>query len=125
MALRSHFEENCRQSGIECVTTLPDEILDLEPAVQLTLFRVAQEALANLLARGSAKHVELVIEPEGEGYQMTVGDDGAPMDAGQLRALVGMRHRMMGAGGRLDVEVAAGQGNRITAFVPRILAQPA
>jgi signal transduction histidine kinase len=125
VALRSHFEENCRQSGIECVTTLPDEILDLEPAVQLTLFRVAQEALANLLARGSAKHVELVIEPEGEAYQMTVGDDGAPMDAGQLRALVGMRHRMMGAGGRLDVEVAAGQGNRITAFVPRIPGKPA
>ncbi len=129
VALRSHFEENCRQSGIECVTTLPDEILDLEPAVQLTLFRVAQEALANLLARGSAKHVELVIEPhsenDSEGYQMTVGDDGAPMDAGQLRALVGMRHRMMGAGGRLDVEVAAGQGNRITAFVPRIPATPA
>jgi hypothetical protein len=32
---------------------------------------------------------------------------------------------MMGAGGRLDVEVAAGQGNRITAFVPRIPATTA
>jgi signal transduction histidine kinase len=129
VALRSHFEEICRQAGVECIATLPDEILDLEPAVQLTLFRVAQEALTNLLARGSAKHVELVIEPHGEdgidGYQMTVGDDGAPMDAAQLRALVGMRHRMMGAGGRLDVEVAAGQGNRITAFVPRIAAKSA
>jgi signal transduction histidine kinase len=119
VALRSHFDENCAQSGIECITTLPDEILDLEPAVQLTLFRVAQEALANLLARGGAKHVELVIETDGEGYQMTVGDDGAAMNTAQLRALAGMRHRMMGAGGRLDVEAVAGQGNRITAFVPR------
>jgi len=119
VALRSHFEENCRPAGIEYIASLPEEILDLEPAVQLTLFRVAQEALANVLARGSAKHVELVLEPEEDHYQMTVGDDGQGMDAAQQRALVGMRHRVMGTGGRLDIEVAAGQGNRITACVPR------
>jgi signal transduction histidine kinase len=119
VALRSHFEENCRPAGIEFIASLPEEILDLEPAVQLTLFRVAQEALTNLLARGSAKHVELVIEPQGDYYEMTVGDDGQGMDAAQQRALVGMRHRVMGAGGRLEIEVAAGQGNRITAYVPR------
>jgi len=119
VALRSHFDEHCGHAGIEYVATLPEEILDLDPAVQLTLFRVAQEALANLLARGSAKHVELVIEPEGDCYQMTVGDDGQAMDAAQQRALTGMRHRLAGAGGRLDIEAAAGQGNRITAYVPR------
>ena len=119
VALRSHFDENCAHAGIEYVATLPEEILDVEPAAQLTLFRVAQEALANLLARGTAKHVELLIEPEGDFYQMTVGDDGQAMDAAQLRALAGMRHRVMGAGGRLDVEAVANQGNRITAYVPR------
>jgi signal transduction histidine kinase len=119
VALRSHFEENCRSAGIEYVASLPEEILDLEPAVQLTLFRVAQEALANVLARGSARHVELVLEPQGDFYQMTVGDDGRGMDAAQQRALVGMRHRVMGTGGRLDIEVVPGQGNRITAYVPR------
>ena len=55
VALRSHFEENCRPVGIEYVASLPEEIVDLEPAVQLTLFRVAQEALTNVLARGSRK----------------------------------------------------------------------
>lgn len=119
VALRSHFDENCSHAGIEYVATLPEEIFDLEPASQLTLFRVAQEALTNLLARGSAKHVELVIEPDGDCYQMTVGDDGEAMTDAQRRALVGMRHRVMGAGGRLEIEVAAGQGNRITAYVPR------
>jgi signal transduction histidine kinase len=119
VALRSHFDENCGRAGIEYIATLPDELSDLEPAVQLTLFRVAQEALTNLLARGEAKHVELVIEPAADGYQMTVGDDSRVMDEGQVRALAGMRHRLMGAGGRLQVDVAPGQGNRITAFVPR------
>jgi signal transduction histidine kinase len=119
VALRSHFDECCGHAGIEYIATLPEEILDLEPAVQLTLFRVAQEALSNLVARGSAKHVELVIEPEGEGYTMTVGDDGGAMNAEQLKGLAGMRHRVQGAGGKFDVEAASGQGNRITVRVPR------
>ncbi len=121
VALRSHFEEHCREAGLECVVTLPDDIANLESAVQLTVFRVAQEALTNLLARGKAKHVELVIEPEGEGYLMTVGDDGSAMDAAQQRSLVGMRHRLMAAGGILEVDAVPGQGNRIRAFVPRSL----
>jgi signal transduction histidine kinase len=119
VALRSHFDESCGQAGIEYVATLPEEVLDLEPAVQLTLFRVAQEALTNLVARASAKHVELVLEEEGDGYALTVGDDGEAMDAAQLRALAGMRHRVQGAGGRFEAQAAAGQGNRITVNVPR------
>jgi len=122
VALRSHFDEQCSRAGIEYIATLPEETLDLELTVQLTLFRVAQEALTNLLARGQAKHVELVIEPDGDGYLMTLGDDGEAMDEVQTRALVGMRHRLMGAGGRLDVQAVPGQGNRITAYVPRSLA---
>ena len=119
VALRSHFEENCRAAGIECIVTLPDEIADLEPTAQLTLFRVAQEALVNLLKRGGAKHVELVIELEGEGYLLTIGDDSAAMSEAQLRSLSGMRHRMLGAGGKIEVETMPGQGNRIRAYVPR------
>src|SRR5205814_8423969 len=88
VALRSHFEENCAHAGVEYVGTLPDESLELEPAVQLSLFRVAQEALANLLARGQVKHVELLVEPEAEGYQLTVGDDGIPMNAVEQNTLV-------------------------------------
>jgi signal transduction histidine kinase len=119
VALRSHFEEACRSAGVECIVTLPEDLPDLESTAQLTLFRVAQEALVNLLKRGGAKHVELVIEAEGEGYLLTVGDDSAAMDAAQQRALSGMRHRVSGAGGKLEVAASPGQGNRITAYVPR------
>src|SRR5262249_38728292 len=87
VALRSHFDEQCGRAGIEYVATLPEEILDLEPAVQLTLFRVAQEALASLLAHGGARHVELVIENDGDGYLMTIGDDGEVMNGERIRSL--------------------------------------
>jgi signal transduction histidine kinase len=127
VALRSHFEEHCGRAGLEYVATLPDEINDLDPAVQLTLFRVAQESLANLVTRGVAKHVELVIEArsegDGDGYLMTVGDDGVAMDETQQRALAGMRHRLLDTGGWLEVQAVPGQGNRIRAYVPRAAAR--
>jgi len=122
VALRSHFDEHCARAGVEYIATLPDDMPDLEPAVQLTLFRVAQEALANLLARGEAKHVELLIEAEGDGYLMTFGDDGTVMDEAQQRALSGMRHRLLGAGGWLEVNSVPGRGNQLRAYVPRYLA---
>lgn len=119
VALRSHFEENCRASGMDCVASLPDETIELPPATQLALFRVAQQVLASVLARGNAKHVELVMESEESGYSLLIGDDGAVLDDAFDRALVGLRHRIQGMGGTLAVRHEAGQGNRVRTFVPR------
>jgi signal transduction histidine kinase len=119
VALRSHFEENCRASGLECVASLPDETLELPQPTQLALFRVAQQVLASVMARGNAKHVELVMEPEEAGYSLLIGDDGAGFDETFDRALVGLRHRIQGMGGTLTARHEPGQGNRVRTFVPR------
>jgi signal transduction histidine kinase len=118
VALRSHFDEHCARAGIECVSTLPDEGLQLEAVTQLSLFRVAQEALVNIIARGGAKHIEVVIEPESDGYVMLIGDDGAPADTNLARSMPSARHRIDWAGGSVAVE-AREQGNQLRVFVPR------
>jgi signal transduction histidine kinase len=130
VALRSHFEEQCAGAGIECIATLPEEILDLDAVAQLTLFRVAQEALASIIARGGARHVEVVIEPNGGGYQMVIGDDGALMDTDLARSMPSMRHRLFGAGGTVEAETRAAnenqaRGNQLRVFVPRSAARSA
>jgi signal transduction histidine kinase len=122
VALRSHFEEQCQRAGIECVATLPEEGLELDAVAQLTLFRVAQEALANIIARGGARNIEVVIEPEGDGYVLQVGDDGPVMDTDLSRSMPSVRHRMAAAGGVVEAEARPDQGNRIRAFVPRSVA---
>jgi protein-histidine pros-kinase len=119
VALRSHLDEHCGRAGLEYVATLPEEGLDLELSTQLVLFRVAQEALTGVLSRGTAKHIELVIEAERDGYSMLMGDDGGAMDDSMHRALVGMRHRVQGSGGTFEALSAPGQGNRIRVYVPR------
>jgi signal transduction histidine kinase len=119
VALRSHFDEHCRLAGIECVATLPEEALELDAVAQLTLFRIAQETLAGIIARGGAKHVELVIETQGDGYVLQVGDDGAPMDIDLTRSMPSVRHRMFAVGGTVLAEARDGQGNQIRAYVPK------
>jgi signal transduction histidine kinase len=79
---------------------------------------VAQETLANIITRGGAKHVEMVIEAENDGYAMTIGDDGAPMDVNLARSMPSARHRMQSAGGIVAAE-ARPQGNQIRVFVPK------
>lgn len=124
VALRSHFDEQCGRAGLEYVATLPEEPLDLAPAVQLALFRVAQEALASVLLRGNAKHVELVVEADEGGYSMLIGDDGlGPLDK-LSQPLMAIRHRVHSAGGRFESRTVPGAGNRISVFVPRASAQP-
>lgn len=120
VALRSHLDENCGRAGLEYVATLPEETLDLAPESQLALFRVAQEALAGVLARGTAKHIELIVDVEGDGYSMLFGEDGSAFDPAMERSLVGMRHRIKAAGGTLEAAtLPGGQGNRIRVYVPR------
>ena len=118
VALRSHFEEHCGRAGLDCVASLADEGLELDALTQLSLFRVAQEALANIIERGTAKNVELVIEPQDDGYLMLIGDDGTPSDVDLARSMPSARHRMLGAGGSISAETRA-EGNQLRIFVPR------
>jgi signal transduction histidine kinase len=124
VALRSHFEDQCRAAGIECMASMPDEALELDSAAQLTLFRVAQDVLIGILARGGASHIEVVIEPDADGYTMVIGDDGRPMDVDLAKTLPTARHRLALAGGRIEAEARQGagdqpSGNRVTIFVPK------
>lgn len=130
VAMRSHFEEHCRGAGIDCVASLPEEDFELDSTAQLTLFRVAQEVLATIIARGGARNVEIVIEPEGDGYSMVIGDDGAAMDTNLARLMPSVRHRVALSGGRIEVESrdAGGSeagGNRVRVYVPRSTARSA
>ncbi len=133
VAMRSHFDENCKRAGIECIASLPEEALDLDPALQLTIFRVAQEILAGIVSRGGAKNVEVVVEPheagERSGYLLTVGDDGN-LTAEGAASLMTARHRVALTGGYIDVESRNGSadapgGNRVRVFVPRSAAESA
>lgn len=90
------------------------------------LFRVAQEALTNVVRHARATRVEIVISKVADEVRMEIADNGKsfPVEAA-LKArtqkrlgLVGMRERIEMVGGVLTVESQAGVGTTVRADIP-------
>ena len=92
----------------------------LPAAVEVALFRVAQEALTNVARHAGARRALLRVAPEERGVTLLVSDDGrggaAPRSGGL--GLAGMRERAAEIGGTLDVESRPGEGTVVRLHLP-------
>lgn len=94
------------------------------PDGRLICYRIASEALTNVLKHARASHVEVLLETEGTGTKVRVLDDGVGFDPEQLAPMPGhlglsdMRERAELAGGWLTVTSARGTGTSVEFWVP-------
>jgi signal transduction histidine kinase len=100
----------------------PDDLPLLPAAVEVAVFRIAQEALTNVQRHAHARtcRVRLSIDLAGGVLELEVRDDGVGMAEGR-RAGVGlssMRERAEELGGTLSVETASEGGTRVLARLP-------
>lgn len=98
------------------------EPVPLSPALEVALFRVAQEALANVAKHAQASRVGLTLSYLGDVVLLDVRDDGRGMVAGQGPGfgLNSMRQRIRSVGGTMEIETAPGEGTAISTSVPVI-----
>ena len=85
------------------------------------LLRVLTEALANVRRHSAARNVEVTLRNEGETLVAEVTDDGRGFDPMVVRGgvgLVGMRERVEGLGGEIEVRSRPGEGTRVIVMVP-------
>lgn len=123
-ALRWQVEESCERGGIRHAQHFPDEDLQFTRAGAITLFRVAQEALTNVLKHARATRVDISLETIGEQIVLTVQDDGVGASRDELmrprsHGIAGMRHRVSVLGGRLDITSRPGGGTCVRVQVRR------
>ena len=95
----------------------------LPSSVATCLFRVAQEALRNVVRHANASSVEVSLETKDAGIGLVVRDDGhgfadARGEAPTSLGLVSMRERVRLLGGRLEIATRPNQGTSISAWVP-------
>ena len=99
-----------------------------EPAVELACFRIAQEALTNVLRHSGATQVTVLLAPRGDQILLSIIDDGRGFDTNDVHGLglIAMRERATHLGGTFDIETVAGAGTCIRACLPvRVAHHPA
>ncbi|MDH4096584.1 MAG: ATP-binding protein, partial [Betaproteobacteria bacterium] len=126
-ALRSHLDRQARLGRLTPHFEIQEVPSKLTAEVEIACFRVAQEAINNIVRHARAGNVWLRLFVAGERLALSVRDDGAGFDVAtaQRRAAVGeslgvisMEERVALAGGTLQIHSAPGQGTVVVASFP-------
>ncbi|MBI3648952.1 MAG: PAS domain-containing sensor histidine kinase [Actinobacteria bacterium] len=123
-AVRWHVDQH--RWGAKSVDAEVVNDITCEPPedVRVILFRVAQEAIANVRKHANASRVSVHLEERDLGYSVRVIDDGVGFDPGSSEpmpghlGLVDMRERVESASGRWDVRSRPGDGTTVEAWLP-------
>ena len=95
----------------------------LPPVVETALYRVAQEAMTNVVRHANATQVDVLVQRRGDRVRLMVEDDGVGFEPGRMWpgnhiGLIGMRERAEALGGTLTIESAPGKGTTVVVEVP-------
>lgn len=121
-ALQWHVEDACKAAKVTCRMNFSDQVGRLPADVEITLYRLVQEMVANVVQHSTAESLDLELAPAPGGLRLVVRDDGKGIDdvEATLRShgFSGMQQRVGGLGGTFEVESSPGKGTRIEVFVP-------
>jgi signal transduction histidine kinase len=122
-------------SGVPAEVATTGDPRALHPEVEVTLLRVAQEALANVAKHAAAMHawvtlsymedvVTLDVRDDGSGFaqpgESSAGGGGTGGGAGGGFGLIAMRQRVNRLAGQLEIESEPGAGTAVSASLPAI-----
>lgn len=106
-------------TGLEAQFDLVGLPRSLNPQIELTLYRVAQEGLTNVRKHAQAGRVEVVLAYETDKVGLRIGDDGRGMgETGNGYGLLGLRERVQLVGGQVNIRTAPEQGFRLEVEIP-------
>jgi PAS domain S-box-containing protein len=122
-ALRTECERLSRGSGLDVSVRLGPFSEGVGKDAALCLFRVAQEALNNVVRHAGARSATVDLRAMDGGFLLAVRDDGVGFDpanprTGRSLGLASMSERVHLVNGTLDVESAPGHGTAVVAWVP-------
>jgi signal transduction histidine kinase len=106
-ALRWQLKETCARTGLKCNEYFPAEEPRFTADAAIALYRLAQEAFANLIEHSGAKTVDVSLDIDEDTLVFRITDDGKGISsaatASGMHVLASMRHRVRALGGTFDV----------------------
>ncbi len=113
--------DQVKEAGLDVLLTLDDVPTDLPARVDLSIYRIVQEALTNVLKHaGPGARAEVTLGTDRHGHAIEVLDDGHGVSTlpGSGHGIVGMRERALLLGGSLDAGPRPGGGFQVVAHLP-------
>lgn len=126
-ALRWMAQQTAQRSGLAIRFEPGPALTRVAPEIEIAFFRIAQEALTNIVRHAQAHSVQMALDCEGETLVLTLHDDGCGFDLAAMRVrataggslgVLGMEERAMLVGARLQIESSAGRGCRMRLTCP-------
>lgn len=126
-ALRGYIDGFIKRTGLDVTSDLDATIGRLPERVETALYRIIQEAMANIVRHAAALHVRVSVRLDGEEVYACVADDGRGFDPAQ-RLKVATAEGRMGVSsikeraallqGRVKVTAVPGKGTEIGVWLP-------
>ena len=120
--LKGYGAEWSHRSGIRLNVHVEGSDENLQPVTRESLFRITQEALANVARHSSASQAEISIDYEKDSVTLVIKDDGRGFDTSAPHSGLGlhsMQERAESLGGSFSVASEPGRGTRIVVALPR------
>lgn len=111
-ALRQLSESAAKRGNLDLELILPEQVA-LSPSVEQNLYRIAQEAIENVVLHANAKHLLVRLIINSNNLILAVQDDGSGLAQTEVSnhfGLSGIRERAQLLGAELTVESQPGQG---------------
>lgn len=128
-AVKWLLDKNLNEKGIQYYLTIDAEMDErFDPRVEITLFRIIQEAIINIARHAKAENVIVVLRAQDHSVLVDIEDDGEGFDVhsmlrytsdgGRGLGLLGMKERTSLLDGKLEICSAPGSGTKISVRVP-------
>ncbi len=111
-------------TGLDIALTVALDDACVRPVAGLALYRVAQEALTNLVRHAGSPSASVRLVASGRSLHLEIRDHGTGFDVAEVLAsngagISGMRERATLAGGSFRIDSSPGAGTTVIAMVPR------
>jgi len=124
-ALRRYIQDFKQYTQLNCVVEMEGEVVRLPGQVEVSIYRLFQEALQNVYNHARASSVEVNIAFTPDTLELSIRDDGCGFDLETVEktsdghfGLITMRERAKSLNGRLTIDAQPGRGACVTLAVP-------
>jgi signal transduction histidine kinase len=126
-AIRWYSTKIQEHSPLSIRVDIHGEECDLDDAMKITIFRIIQESLNNIIKHSQASHVNIHLHFDEKNVRISVFDNGIGFDREQVQlkrasrsslGLAGMEERAALLGGTATVQSRPGYGTEVEATIP-------